>query len=247
MHKLNWPVSLADNHFQLSYRIIEIGAKTRHTATTLREAIRTAGESVRNVVWTGWSMFYQFNRAEIAPRIVMETLAGDEIEAIETSLLGETNLEATLPDYWRITVDGRASIIRAFREDRSIIPHLEKVGLVPGTWLSPRTLIRDLYEFVTHAKELAKAFQHSECLEFRCSWYGLKGRKISEFESSTIWHERKCNVAERTSALTASVDQLAADPSVVVAELAAPVLRLFDGLELTRDWIVKEIPKFRML
>lgn len=247
MSKQDWLVAIADNHYQLSYRIFESGGTTKHTATTLREAIRVAGEAVRNVVWTGWSMFHQFNRKEIAPRIVIDSSSGEEIEAIETDLLGETNLEATIPDVWRVTVDGRATLIRPYREDRAVISHLQKKGLVPGTWLSPRTLIRDVYEFVTHAKELAKAFPHAERIEFRCSWFGLRGRKIADFEPGASWHDRSSHTSERTTTLTVSVDQLTADTAAVVAELAAPVLRLFDGLELTRDWIVNEVPKFRSL
>lgn len=247
MNDQSWPVSIPDNHYHFSYRIIEKGGTTEHTTTTLAEAIRIAGESVRNVVWTGWSMFHQFSRTEIAPKIVIDTSTGEEVEALETDLTGETLVDTTVPDFWRITVDGRATIIRPYREDRMVIPHLADRGLMPGMWLSPRTLIRELYELVTHAKELAKAFPNAEFVEFRCSWHGLRDRKIADFEAGTNWRDRKCHVDQRTTTVTASVEQMAADIASVVVKLSAPVLRLFSGLELGQDWIEKLVPKFRML
>lgn len=247
MSVVKWPVSIAQNYYQLSYRIVETGGETRHTVKTLGEAIRITGEAVRNVVWTGWSMFHQFTRASIAPRVVIDAASGKEVEAIETNLLGETILESTVPDLWRITVDGRSSIVRPYREDRMVIPHLSARGLIPGKYISPRILIRELYEFATHAKELAKAFPHASKIEFHCSWFGLEGRRIADMEPDVEWGDYVCHVNNRSSSATVTLDELAADTVSVVATLAAPVLNLFDGFEISRDWIARQVPKFRML
>ncbi len=243
----SWPVSIRYNYYHFSYQISEQGGKTEHTTTTLAEAIRIAGEAVRNVVWTAWSMFYQFTRTEIAPKIVIDTSTGAEVEALETDLTGEAFLETTVPDFWRITVDGRATIIRPYREDREVIPYLADRGLKPGMWLSPRTLVREVFELVTHAKEMAKAFPFADSIEFRCSWYGLIERQIADFQAGANWGERKCHANERTTTAIVSVEQLAADTVSVVENLTAPVLRLFDGLELNHEWIANEVPNFRML
>jgi len=242
-----WPVPAAENFYQFSYRIIESGDRTRLTIRNLKEAVRVAGEQVKNVVWTGWSMFHQFTRPEIAPRVVVDMATGEEIEAIETNLVGETRLEATVPEIWRITADGRATLFRPYREDRMVVPHLAERGLTPGTYLSPRILIRELYELATHAKEFAKAFPNANRIEFRCSWYGLKGRKIADLNPGVDWDDRASHVNERTSAVSCSVDELTADTASVVERLAAPVLMLFDGLELSRKWILREVPTFRSL
>jgi hypothetical protein len=245
--RVQWPVPLERNYYQLSYRVIESRDKTRHTISSLQEAIRTAGVSVKKVVWTGWSMFHQFTRPEIAPRIMIDNLTGEEIEAIETSLIGETKLEATIPDVWRITTDGRATIFRPYREDRSVIAHLAEQGLTPGKFLSPRTLIRDLYEFVTHAKEFAKSFPNAQGVEFQCTWIGLEGRKIADFEPGIEWNDYTCHTNARSSSARVSLDELSADTASVVVKLATPVLHLFDGFELSREWVVRETPKFVML
>lgn len=231
--------------YQLSYRIIESGEPTGHTIKSLEESIRVAGESVRTVVWTGWSMFHQFTRAGIAPKIVIDTATGEEVMAIETDLREKTTMERTVPEVWRITADGRATLIRPYREDTATPRHVVEQGLTAGGWLSPRVLIREVYELATHAKELAKAFSNADCIEFRCTWLGLKGRKIADFIAGVDWDQRTCHVNERTSAVTVSLDELTADTAAVVARLTSPVLNLFDGLDLSREWIIRQVPRFR--
>ena len=236
-----WPVSVKDNHYQLSYRLTPETGLPALTGGALPEAIRQAGERVRNVVWTGWSMFHPFTREEIKPRFVTDASGSEEVEAIETSLLGESFIAETVPDFWRITADGRATIIRPYREDRVVVPHLERSGLGPGTYLSPETLAREVYEMATHAKELAKAFDGTTGVEFRCTWYGLKDRRIASFDRAVDWRDRKCVVNERSTGARAPLELLAASPQSAVAELIAPVGRLFDGLEIT----VGEIESWR--
>ncbi len=58
-------------------------------------------------------MFYPFTREEIKPRFVLDGSDDYEQDAIETTLLGVPSLSG-LPDFWRITADGRATIIRPY-------------------------------------------------------------------------------------------------------------------------------------
>ena len=242
-----WPVSIEGNHYQFSYQIIEGGEKTKHTIATLSEAIRVAGERVKNVVWTGWSMFYQFSRPEIAPHILVDDSMGEDVEVLEANLLSDTFISDTVPDFWRITVDGRTTIIRPYREDRVPVPHLQKSGLEPGMWLSPRTLIREIYELVTHAKELAKEFTYVESVQIQCTWYGLKDRRFADFEPSVSWHDRTCHADGRSTGGRFSVEQLTGNTTSVVVALAAPVLVLFGGWATTDDWVDGLRPGFRAL
>lgn len=242
-----WPVSVRDNHYQLSYRLTGERGVPALTGGALLEAIRQAGERVRNVVWTGWSMFHPFTREEIKPRFVTDASRGEEVEAIETNLLGETFIAETVPDFWRITADGRATIIRPYREDRVAMPHLRGSGIGPGMWLDPQTLAREVYEMATHAKEFAKVFDGTTGVEFRCTWYGLRDRRIASFDRSVDWYERKCVVNERSTGARAALELLAASPQSVVAELIAPVGRLFDGLDISAAEIESWRPGFKTL
>jgi len=243
----DFPVSVKDNHYQLSYRVIRPAGAPTVEGDSLLEAIRQAGERVRNVVWTGWSMFHPFTGDEIKPSFVTDLNDGQEIDAIETVLLGQNFIAETVPDYWRITADAHATIIRPYREDRVPVPHLTKEGLRTGMWLSPRVLAREAYELLTHAKELAKFFASAETVEFRCSWYGLKDRRIADFDPSVDWYDRTCRINERTTTARASVEALAGDPDSTVLGLVTPVARLFDGLEITRAQLQQWRPTFRQL
>jgi hypothetical protein len=242
-----WPVSIEKNHYQFSYQIVQRFGASPFTVEQLKEAVRIAGENVRNIVWTGWSMFHQFSRREIAPRIVIDIVAGEEVEALETDLRGETYIDTTLPDVWRITGDGRAVLIRPYREDRPPSENLRRRGLLPGTWLSPHTLTREVFEFATHAKELAKAFSLAERIDFRCSWYGLKGRKIDEFAPAYWSKAYISDTAERTTTKSVELEEISADTASVVVSLAAPVLRLFGLPAITRESVLNEVPRFRTL
>lgn len=242
-----WPVSVEGNHYQFSYQIIEGGGKTNHTIATLSEAIRLAGERVKDVVWTGWSMFYQFSRQEIAPHILVDDSMGEEVEVLETNLLSNTFISDTVPDFWRITADGRTTIIRPYREDRVPVPHLQESGLEPGMWLSPPTLIREVYELVTHAKELAKEFTYVESVQIQCTWHGLKNRRFADFKPGVSWHDRLCHADGRTTGGKFPIEQLTGDTTSVVVALAGPILTLFGGWETIAEWVDGLRPGFRVL
>ena len=80
----------------------------------------------------------------------------------------EKDFDLILPDYWRLAPNGRATLIRAYREDRE---HSAKaLSRRSGTWLSPETVIRETTEVVTHARFLARHFkcQHG-------SLFGVRG------------------------------------------------------------------------
>jgi len=114
-------------------------------------------------------------------------------------------------------------------------------------WLSPRTLIREIYEITTFAKELAKAFPNTESVEFRCSWHGLKDRQIADFEMGFYREPRTSHVSDRNTAGIFSIEKLTADTATVVAALGGPALTLFGGLEATPEWIESLRPGFRTM
>ncbi|WP_246798802.1 hypothetical protein [Rhizobium leguminosarum] len=63
-------------------------------------------------------MFYPFTRPEIAAALHPEFDDGRGVDVLESNLVGDGNFDTSLPDYWRYAVDGRATIIRPYREDR---------------------------------------------------------------------------------------------------------------------------------
>ncbi len=222
--KLQWPVPLERNHYQLSYQI-STSDREAISEDSLRQALEEVNNEVRNTVWTGWSMFYPFTRPEIAPAFFPEQPDGTGPDVLEASLLEDRDFDTSLPDFWRVSTDGRVTLVRAYREDRQ--RSVSGLGRPAGTWLSPETVVRETAELVTHSRLLARRFETASHISFRCTWMGLRERTIADFDPAIYWspgHIAKADV--RTTEGDWTTAQLAAWPSVV-ADLACPVLRLF--------------------
>jgi len=230
-----WPNSLADNHYQLSYSIAHQEPPLRPNG--LRSALEEINNEVRDTVWTGWSMFYPFARAQIAPAILPENPDGTGADVLEANLILGRRFETTMPDFWRVSSDGRASLIRGYRED----VRLE----APGRWLSPVTVLRETTELVRHARAFARRFPSASTISFRCHWKGLRGREIRDIDPSVYWSPgRTANARERTTLGEWSVAQLSADWPGIVADLGCPILSLF-GLDFcSADFVRGLAPRF---
>src|SRR5260370_41306665 len=96
----------------------------------------------------GWVMFYRFQREGIAPDFVHDA-APEDVAVVEAQLLGGRRLTESSPAFWRISNDGKASIIRPYREARSNYP------CGPGRTVSPERTTAELAEIVRHASDRA--------------------------------------------------------------------------------------------
>jgi hypothetical protein len=181
---LRWQVPIKENHCQLSYLIVtsDGAAISENSAKRILEEVNN---EVRSTVWTGWSMFYPFTRSEIAPTFHPERADGTGPDVLEANLMGDLEYDTALPDFWRVALDGRVTLIRAYREDRE--RSARDTGRAVGTWLSPETIIRETTELVTHARLLARRFETATQIVFRCTWVGLKDRELADFSSAVYW------------------------------------------------------------
>ena len=131
--KLRWPVPIKYNRYQLSY-LISVDDAEALPIDSLSQVLEKVNRDVRDTVRTGWSMFYPFSGAGIAPAFHPERSDGTGADILETNLMGEYRIRAGLPDFWRVAPDGRATLIRAYNEER-----MSSIGASPrsaGTWLS---------------------------------------------------------------------------------------------------------------
>jgi len=241
-----WPVSVEDNHYQLSFEVLSEGATPSISLNEVKQNLGQAENAVKKDVWTGWSMFHQFDRPEIKPYVIVESIGGTEIEILEACILGQAHSSITVPDFWRVSTTGAGIITRPYREDRQVI-ELGGEPLQPGTFLSPRTLVRELYEFTCYAREIAVAHPTAARIAFLGTWWGLEGRKINDGLPGIDWHERTSHTDSRTVSTVAEIDELGDGIFELVASLANPVLRLFDDLEVGSDWIESIKPGFRTI
>ena len=221
----HWPVPMEEDRYQLSYLISSDGNDPLPTDSLIRVLVEVNNE-VRDTVWTGWSMFYPFSKPSIAPATYPEQPDGTGADILETNLMGEGDFDQYLPDYWRVAPDGRATLVRAYREDRK--RSVDRLGRQAGTWLSPETVVRETTELVAHAKSLVRRIEKATRVGFRCTWMGLKDREINDFNSEDYWRPGHAASADkRTTEGEWSVVQLRAARSTIVAELSCPILRLF--------------------
>ena len=126
-----WPVSVTENRYQLSYLISTDGGELLDVGR-VPELLRRINLEVRDTVWTGWSMFFPFVGPDLAPRIRAEHRDGSGGDVMECNLTGIADLEFSLPDYWRVAPDGRVTLVRAYREDRTRTGRTREGKAAPG-------------------------------------------------------------------------------------------------------------------
>lgn len=238
---LTWSTPLNANYYQLSYEFV-LDSSEEIAAREMMDVLKRANSEMRDLVWTGWSMFYPFNRSEIAPYVVHDCYAGQGgTEVFETNLLGERNLTSTLPDFWRVSTDGKATIVRAYREDRSGYP------LPAGTTLSLFTAAREVAEIVRHARAMASYFRKLNAVRFRCEWLGLQGRQLRDAESepSIVRRSRTNRVVSEKEVKPEDLTNAWPD---IVSELVSRLARAFDAnLDAGPGWVRRVAPRFRSL
>ena len=238
-HTPVWPTRIDLNHFQLSYELM-LRAGEFIPGNQLIDALERANAETRDTVWAGWSMFYPFRRQEIAPRIVTDSYPGQGgTEVLEASLVAARTLEHTLPDFWRLSNDGKASLVRAYREDRTGYP------LPLGQTLSPFLAAKEVTEIVRHARAMLQNFNGVASVRFLCEWHGLQGRRWEDPNAyysmtRTAQSDRVVSRAERLP------EDLTTGWPVLVAELLSTLARVFDPrLDVTPGWVLSVAPRFR--
>ena len=181
-------------------------------------------------------MFYPFTRSEIAPQALPENPDGSGTYFLETNLVSDNRIvDSSLPDFWRVSPNGWATLVRAYREDRS----RDQDGQFdrdrkPGTWLSPETPIRETAELVRHAYLFSKYFSSSTAIEFDCQWKGLKDRELKDCDPGVYWSPGRVSRSDiRKATGIWPISELLDNWPNVVAALSCPVLEIF-GLDFAR-------------
>ena len=224
---------LGKNHVQLSY-LIERADNQKLDPGRLTQILREINAEVRDLVNTGWSMFYLFVGSDIAPRFATDPSAGvGDDDFLEVALL-RSKERTFAPDMWRVSADGKATIIRQYWEDDPEFS--QTISAIPGRWFSPNWMVQSLAEIVRHARGMAERFDASTAINFRCEWHGLANRSFQDVLA--IWSSWTSHTDHRISAGTwpfASVVDNWPDP---VARLGGPVIRLFTTeFSLSPEWV----------
>ena len=239
--KLVWSVPLAENYYQLSYRIIST-EDAEISAEKFIPLLNRANVELRDIVWTGWSMFYPFTRPEIRPVVEPETIDGNDTDVYVTSHVNDQTTTTTMPDYWRMTRTGMASLVRGYREDRGREPDDGE------TRFSPYILVREITELLGHALIVAKDFPHAERIEFIGSWNGLSGRVLVGRDGTTWdYYEQTAKSNSRTIKGAWSNPKLQGAWVEIVTDLANRILILFDRYQVSEQQVNSMAASFKTL
>ena len=240
---LRWPVQFSNHRYHLSY-IISFSAEET-PLQKLSKVLLEVNNEVLNTVNTGWSMFYPLNAPETAPKLLPERSDGTGETVLEAEIMNVHLAlfpELWIPEFWRVAPDGRASLVKAYMEDRPF--SISSLSRGPGTWLSPETVIRHTAELVTHAKWVAKRFETAAQVSFRCTWMGLENRELADFDLSVWFRSHKAHADKLTTEGTYPMVDLEAKWSTVVSDLSQPVLHLFGFEYCSPEFVEGMKPKF---
>jgi hypothetical protein len=241
----DWPISLDKAHYILSFEVMQARRRESLAIGALRSAISTGHAAARRLVSTGWDMFYQFTRREIAPYVFVETLGEQETEILEASHISEDYRDHTLPEFWRAATKGLGSIVRPYREDRLDRNSGHTTVQESGEVFSPRLLIQELVEFTEFAAGFASYFTNAFEINIYGTWLGLEGRVIADLRPGIHWEHRTSHTNRRSVGGTIPCQQTLEQKCEAVARLANEVLRLFDGLEVDGRFVENALPSFR--
>jgi hypothetical protein len=187
-------------------------------------------------------MFYIFPNAELRPRVVPELVDGEDTDVYRCSHLGHYS-ETGLPDYWKISRSGLATILRPYREDRVLSSNHQGHLVAAGRWFSKWILIRELTEFISHADAMIHNFPAATNVEFECSWGGLRERRL--YDDSMGGFGGISETASRSARAQIASAKIASEWPHIVSELANRVLIVFED-SVNTEWVTSVAPKMRM-
>lgn len=235
-------ISFKDNYYQLSYLICGGDSNPIHVASLI-DVVQEVHRDVRSSLQGGWSLFHVYFGPGLEPQFVPEQKDGSGVDLLEFVTLAEEAQGLVPPEFWRVTPDGRATILRCYLEDRKDV--VNSSGRQAGSWISPETIIRDTTELVAHARSLARRLEGASSVYFKCKWVGLENRRLAQFDSPLpIRPGLAATVSTRITDGHWDTANLAGEWPAVVAELTAPVFRVFGFNNCDAQFVRQVAEKF---
>jgi hypothetical protein len=232
---------LTENFVQFSYVIRHRNGRLVKASKAL-EVTEKLNTVVRDTVNSGWSMFYPFRQEPIAPRFSTDAAVdGGNTEFLQASMMeGGRTRHA---DFWRLSFDGRASVLRGLQEDNfERSPHNISTG---QKWLDPWLHVRDITELVRHARAFAEEFEDVSDVCFMLEWRGLNSRVIASLANRYYSEIYTAHSDARTVYEPVPLAEIIGDLPIVVARLFAPVYRIFDPrADMTAAYVKRELQRF---
>jgi hypothetical protein len=226
---------------QLSYAIARANDQVLNP-DTLIETLRQVNGEVRDLVASGWSMFYPF-AGDGEPFFRTDENSGQgNSDFLECALLRATQKHVGT-DMWRVSPDGKATIIRAYWEDDASF--VVQTNLAQGTWFSPPFMVGALAELVRHARGMAERFDEATAVQFRCEWRGLENRILYD-PLAVFYGNYQAKTDRRITMGVWPIGMLSNGLEEIVTQLGQPVVRMFtSNFVITPDWVRGQRKRWR--
>ena len=211
--------------------------------TTLAQLPHVLQRSVVHL--TGWPPFWFPTRKGIAP------YPADG--AVECWIGGDTDAEpgAHAPDhsdFWRISPDGYAFLLRGYREDRGDLQFAGQGTAEPGTVFSVTKPVWRVGETLLQAQRLAEnLFEGPTTIRFSAKYTGLKGRSLVSINGGR--HIMRGQICHQESVspkpLTVESGTISSMLPQMVHRILSPLYELFGFFRLPMDLVVEELDRMR--
>ncbi|MTW18785.1 hypothetical protein GJ689_21525 [Rhodoplanes serenus] len=224
------PARFPLGHYRFAYQLK--GPFERPNLRQLLEALRNA--QVRHSGWPNWPII---ERDPIRPYPV------DDV--IEAFLVRDKDAEQRSPDtldFWRVSADGKAFMIRGLNEDSH--PDLQE----PGKHLDITTPTWRLADGLTHAANLARELKLKDgFVDFDLQWSGLSERELNSIGNPrrVLFSGHKTHQKEYTARLTVPLGSIRDTLPEIVDKALRPMYERFDFFELPATLTAEEIAYWR--
>lgn len=223
------PARLSLGHFKAAYRLAD--SIPPLGLADLREALDRA--TVRH---SGWPPFWVPSKPSISPYV---------FEGALECWMGRDGGQgdAAHSDFWRVSPNGEAFLIRGYQEDS---PGARRVEAGRGFDLTIPTW--RVGEVLLHAEAFATQLgAPTATVTIGFEWSGLSGRQIVTIGNPNRWvmegHVAQQDVFRKTMSVQA--DQIGGALPELVAQVVTPLYELFDFFRLPAKLVAEELASMR--
>lgn len=221
--------------YSLAYEIV--GDVKPLTLAGLPDVLR---ESV--VRLTGWPPFWLPTRSDIAPYPLDESIEC-WIGGGEDALPAER--DAAHSDFWRVSLDGMAYLLRGFQEDA--MQNRPNCSYEPARVFDLVLPVWRVGETMLQANALADhMFDGNTTIRFIARYEGLAGRELISLNGNRLLFEgRVARQNDITLETHVEAQAITSNLPEVVRPFLAPLYALFDFLELPASLVTEELARMR--
>lgn len=184
---------------------------------------------------SGWPPFVVIGREPISPYM--------KDGALECWLGHEEASDAAHADFWRVSPDGFAFLIRGYSEDSQEVS--TNKGASPGTLFDLTAPVWRAAEVLLHAGQLAShaaAANNAVAIAFRAHFDGLQGRKlVSLFSRRHVWDGRISHQDAITLSTLVDAQLVSSNLPEIVHPFLEPLYALFQFMQLPERLVQEEV------